>query len=469
MTKQLPDLEYLFHPDSIAIVGATTTQEAGGTFLSSLIEFGYKGNLYPVNPKASEIMGLKVYPTLLSVPQSVGYVICTIPAAQTPKLMKECIAKGVKAISLYTAGFSEASEEGRKLEQELVALARQAGIRIIGPNCMGIYCPSTALSYNKGFSREAGEVGLLCQSGGNSLELVMMGNSRGIRFSKVISYGNAADLNEADFLEYFTQDNETKIIGIYIEGVKEGERFFKVLREAASTKPVIILKGGRTEVGTKTAFSHTGALTGNKQIWGTAIRQARALPVYSLEEMIDLMVMCVYMSPPQGRRVGIVGVSGGASVLITDECESVGLKVPPLPDRVKQEIRKFTPKAGTNVNNPVDTLPHIWWDTVKLSQTIELVASSQEIDLLLTHISLAHYLYRWEYRTRESLETIIKVSKAINKPMVIVIRNSDIPGASPIFSQLQQRCLEEGLPVYPSISRAASSISKFIHYLEEKA
>ena len=205
----MPDLEFLFQPQSIAIVGTprnTKDMIAGASFLNALIKFGYKGDIYPVNPKASQIHQLQAYPSILSLPQTPDYVISCLSAPLIPQLIKDCAAKGVKAISMYTAGFSETGHNGEKLERELGELSRETGVRLIGPNCLGIYCPRTNISFSPHFSQETGCVGLLCQSGGHSLELTIVGGARGIRFSKVISYGNAVDLNEADFLEYLSQD-----------------------------------------------------------------------------------------------------------------------------------------------------------------------------------------------------------------------------------------------------------------------
>jgi acyl-CoA synthetase (NDP forming) len=204
----------------------------------------------------------------------VDYVISTVPAKAAPGLIAECARKGVKAVHFCTAGFSETGEEeGLRLEPQLAALSKKTGIRIIGPNCMGIYCPASRLSFNTDFPKESGPVGLISQSGGNTESLIRRVVPRGVRFSKAISYGNACDLNESDFLEYLAGDPETEIIGLYIEGVKDGERFPQILRKAAEKKPVILLKGGITEGGARAALSHTGSLAGSEVIWRSLCNQ----------------------------------------------------------------------------------------------------------------------------------------------------------------------------------------------------
>ncbi|MFC2000448.1 CoA-binding protein, partial [Chloroflexota bacterium] len=194
------------------------TCKGGAWFLDALIRFGYRGDIYPMNPRANEIMGLTAYPDIESLPRAPDYVISCLPAVRNLQLVKECASKGVRAVSIFSSGFGEAGQEGRKLERELVKVARENGIRVVGPNCMGIYSPATGLSFHSGFSKVAGRVGLICQSGGNSIVFVLQGNDCGIRFSKVLSYGNAADLTESDFLEYLAEDPETGVIAIYIEG-----------------------------------------------------------------------------------------------------------------------------------------------------------------------------------------------------------------------------------------------------------
>jgi len=465
----LADLEFLFHPQSVAVVGASSSSErlkGGDFFLKSLKDYGFKGKLYPINPRASEIMGLKAYPSVRDVPGSVEYVISCIPASETPQLVKDCVAKGVKAIALFTSGFSEAGEEGSQLEQEIVNLARQGGVRIIGPNCMGIYCPNAGLSYDPGFSKEAGCVGLLSQSGGLSIELVFEGGLRGIHFSKVISYGNAADLNEADLLEYFSQDAETKIIAAYIEGIRQGQRFLKALTKAAEEKPVIMFKGGRTKAGTRAVASHTGALAGNEAIWDTLCRQAGVVRVYSLEEMADLIVTFLYLRPLRGRRVGIISIGGGAAVQLTDVCTSNSLMVPHFSPKTRRRLERFNPQAGTSLHNPVDTLFPFQYLS-DLLETIRVIDASKEVDLLLIYMTLAYFLLRQKFEVAEEvIKATIKASNTFDMPIALVLRTGGTAENWKMAFELQQMCSNARLPVYPSNERAAYAIGKFIRYHE---
>ena len=286
-------LEFLFHPNSIALVGITTTKpwHWTRTFLEGLIEFEFDRPIYLVNPKGGVIKGHTVHTSLLDTPSSIDYVIALVNAQIAIRLLEECAEKGVRAVHFCTAGFSETGEVERiKLESELVEVARRKGMRIIGPNCMGIYCPESRLSFSPAFAKESGPVGFISQSGGNSICLVRQGALRGVRFSKVISYGNACDINENDLLEYLAHDVDTKIIALYIEGIKDGKRFRRALEEATKKKTVILLKGGITEGGARAVASHTAALAGSRATWDALCHQLGIICVASVEEMIDVLV-----------------------------------------------------------------------------------------------------------------------------------------------------------------------------------
>jgi acyl-CoA synthetase (NDP forming) len=304
------DLDFLFHPNSIALVGITTatTWHWTLTFLEGLIEIEFDRPLYLVNPKGGEIKGHKVYTSLKDVPGNIDYVIGLVNAQIAPRLVEECAEKGVRAIHFCTAGFSETGEEQRiKLESELAEVARRKGIRIIGPNCMGIYCPQSRLSFSPAFLKESGPVGVISQSGGNSIYLVRQAALRGVRFSKVISYGNACDINETDLLEYLANDADTKIIALYIEGIKDGKRFRRALEEATKEKTVILLKGGATEGGARAAAGHTAALAGSRTTWDALCKQLGIISVSSIEEMIDVLVTFLFLPLPRGRNALLFG------------------------------------------------------------------------------------------------------------------------------------------------------------------
>jgi acyl-CoA synthetase (NDP forming) len=290
-------LEPLLHPRSIAVVGASGSGRGGG-FVSPLVELGFRGPIYPVNPKYDEIMGMKAYPRVRDIPGPVDFVISSIPASQVLGLIADCAEKGVKLIHLFTARFSETGrQDAADLEQEILRQAKAGGIRLIGPNCMGVYIPEEGISFNNGMPKESGRVGLASQSGQAVGETVGFAAQRGIRFSKAISYGNALDFNECDYLDYFAQDPNTEIILLYIEGVRDGPRFLRSLRRAAAVKPVIVVKGGRGEAGTRATASHTASLAGSREIWNAVVNQAGVVTAADLEEMVDIATAFYFLPP----------------------------------------------------------------------------------------------------------------------------------------------------------------------------
>lgn len=472
LSHEARGLEYIFHPRSIALVGITSDPAnfMGQGFLKGLLEFGYSGQIYPINPKASQILGLKAYPSISDVPGPVDHAISLIPAPLTPQLIEDCGAKGVKVVHLFTAGFGETGEdEGKRLEGELLAIARRVGVRIIGPNCMGIHYHKSRVTFDMGVpeeAKESGGISFLSQSGAYAIGLVHMGSFRGLRFNKVVSYGNAIDLNESDFLEHFAADPDTEIIAAYIEGIKDGPRFRRALMEAATVKPVIVLKGGRTVAGTGAVGSHTGALAGSEEIWGALLKQARAIRVYSMDELTDLLVAFCHLPPLAGRNVGVIGSGGGASVEAADLCESAGLFVPALPQEIRSQFRDFTPVAGTSVRNPVDTIS--MFVPQELSRTIELVASHAGIDFLIFQMELGISFLQGPGRVivEAGREVLIETARRIDKPMVVVLRYGGRPQGISLLAETQQRYVEAGLPIFPSIERAALAISRFISYYE---
>ena len=361
------DLEYLFHPRSIAIVGVSSNPGnwGGGVWPRVLQEMGFAGDLYLVNPEFSQFRSMKVYPSLKDIPGSVDLVIVSVPAPAVPRVMEDCVTKGVKVAHIFSAGFRENGEEGARLEMEITKIAAKGGVRILGPNCMGVYHPAGGLSWRPDFPRESGGLAFLSQSGFNSTNVLKQAEVRGIRFSKLISYGNACDLNETDFLEYLASDPETRVIAAYIEGVKDGQRFFRVLREVAKAKPVVLLKAGRTEAGWRASASHTGALATKDATWNSLFKQTGAIRVDSMEELIDTVVAFLHMPTPKNRRTALIGFGGGQSVLGADYCVNAGLLIPLLPARVREELSRFTPKAGASLANPFD-VPISWtprdWD-----------------------------------------------------------------------------------------------------------
>lgn len=463
------ELNSLFHPGSIAIVGVSDTL-IGSFMINMLLKHGFQGNIYPVNLHGGEVLGIKAYTSVKDIPGIVDYAYLQVPAQASIQVIKDCAAKGIKLAALFTAGFGESElEGGSELEQELVNIARQSGVRLLGPNCMGIYCPSSHLTFSLDFPQESGPVGVLCQSGGNSIHLVQAAAQHGIRFSKVISYGNAVDINEADLLEYFTQDQETKVIIAYIEGVRQGKRFFQALKAATQSKPVIVLKGGQTEAGAATTMSHTGSLAGSKEVWDSLIRQTGAISAHDIDECADMALAFLLMKPPSSRRTAAIGFGGGATVQIADDFYRAGLILPPLPEEVRRELKQFIPVQGNIFRNPVDA-SGIVWDTTKMAHAIKIIGNWSEIDLLIMYMGLdvgATPLYLTQV-LGPLAETIINSAIELGKPVALVTYAIYSAKAHLGILKLQQMCSAAGLPFYTSIQRAANAMDKLIGYYETK-
>lgn len=459
-------LNYLFHPRSIAILGASANPISKGyDYLKGLQELEFPGQIYPINPREGEILGLKTYSHIKNIPGRVDYVISCIRAQSVIDMIADCAFKGVKAIQLYTSGFSETGEpEGIALEEELVKKARDTGIRILGPNCIGLHYPKGGLAFGRAkFSRRGGAIGALVQSGGHAWHLVSSGSLRGLGFSKIISFGNACDINEADFLEYLAEDQETEVIAAYIEGIKDAPKFRQAIRNAAQEKPLIMLKGGRTEAGRRAVASHTGSLAGSDRIWNAFFEQTGIIRAYSLDELIDLIIPFVHFPLIKEGNVGIVGGGGGASVQAADDLENRGLKVPSLPMELREKLKEFTPLAGSGLGNPVDTAE--MWNPHNFVRTLELIASWGEIDLILAHAVVELTAQRQGQSVLDGIvDGLITSKNTIDKPMAFVLQTYGTPRGAAALHDIQKRLSASGIPVYPTVDRAAMAISKFIEY-----
>ena len=324
-------LEQIFHPRSIAIVGVPRNLQGrgGGNFLTSLLKHGFQERkpIHLVNPNADEIAGMPVYKTLLDAPDPVDHVISSVPARIAPQLVEEAIEKGVRSIHFYTAGFAESGDDQlASMQREMIARATEAGIRVFGPNCMGLYIPEERISFEGNFPTEPGNVCAISQSGGNAMEIVHGLAERGVRFSKVISFGNGEDVKAAELFDYALSDPDSEYVVSYLES-GGGRALFEAVKRCAAVKPTIILKGGLTSAGARAASSHTGSLAGSEQVFEAMCRQAGAIRAESMEELHDLLVaVATNASRVSGPRALMVGGGGGFSVLGADVIARAGTR-----------------------------------------------------------------------------------------------------------------------------------------------
>ncbi|HEY31975.1 MAG TPA: hypothetical protein G4O10_02575 [Dehalococcoidia bacterium] len=467
------ELDTMFYPRSVAVVGASANPASwGGTnFLSRLQKLGFSGELYPVNPRDTEILGLKAYPSVKSIPNPPELVIIAIPASVVPQVLKDCVATGVRNVHIFSSGFAETGlEEGRRLDEEITEIIQQGGLRVVGPNCMGLYIPKSKLAYWGAEPTGSGPVAFLSQSGGHAEWLSEYAQDLGVYFSKIVSFGNARGLQAVDFLEYLAQDPETSIITMYLEGIREGNRFAQLIKSINRTKPVIIWKGGLTESGSRAVASHTGSLAGEERVWDAFFTQTGAVRVDSLQEIVDVVMAFLYLQPPRGRRTLLIGGGGGNSVAMADICSQEGLEVPRLAEETRQKLNTFISLAGNSARNPVDA----WMlqNNVELFQrALELAAGDPVIDLVI----LDQYTSDTDdYESPENGQKAEKVGDFIidfaknnrfGKPVVLALNGRfNAPDSATSIARLWRKFALAGVPTYISQQSASRALSRFIGY-----
>lgn len=452
-TKQI---DQILNARSLSIVGASSKEGSfGRLFLDGLMKMGCK-NIYPVHPRNPEILGLKAYPSILDIPFQVDVALLLTPPNTVLELVKQCVQKKYKGVIVFAAGFGEKGAEGKKAEQEIARTAREGGVRVIGPNCLGFYNPSANIltfpqALIEGMPSDSGTVGGFSQSGSFVDYLVWFLARKGLRFSKVVSCGNECDLSAEDVLEYLGQDESTRIIIAYMEGVKNGRRFFDVARDVAKSKPIIVWKGGTTDYGARAAASHTGALAGAEHVWRAMFRQTGIVSVSSFEEVIDCALAFNSLPLPEGRKVAIVAGQGGTGVATSDNCIALGLELATLSAKSVSRMKQIIPDVGTSIGNPADigvaslTMPYLYGETIKI------LADDENVDMVLVITA----------PLRACTQGIAEAARSINKPVVASL--FALPEISPgEFLFLSQ----SGVPTYPDPKRAANVLSRLAGYAE---
>lgn len=469
-------LDTLFSPKSIAIVGAAPANagsvNTGQLFVDAISRFGYEGAIYPVHPRGGELEGLKIFPSLDDIPGEIDYLISCIPATGVPQLLKDCARRGVKSVVLFTAGFSEVgSDLGRRLEREVQELGRSLGILVVGPNCMGVYTPKVKLSYAPDFPKESGRVAMMCQSGGNSLYMVRSSAMRGIRVNKLISYGNAAALDESEILEYLAADEDTDFVAAYMEGVKDGRRFFETLREVTKHKPVAILRPGQTPAGRKAASSHTGSLGGEYEIWTSMVKQAGGLVADDLDHLTDLMVAFKYMKPPKGKKLIICGNGGGSGVLSTDACAVNGFMLPPLSEELRKVLLEaMGTEAGNIFTNPVDILPMLASDE-EYQKLLRKLFYWEDCDFFVLHLAIRGIMLDLPVANMmftSQMRNVIEAARQTGKPAAVVTHYMTDADSWQAALTLQKECYEAGMPSFKSVAGAVRAVGALIDYSQRR-
>ena len=459
-------LETLFHPKSVAIVGASPKRHASGNrWLNALMNFSFQGRLYPVHPTADTILSLKAYPSVKDIPGEVDLVIFAIPFTAAMDVMSDCVDKGVKYVQMFTAGFSETGEEkNTRLEQDLVILARKGGVRIVGPNCMGLYCPEGSLSWAGHFPQQAGRAGMVSQSGGLAFEFITMGGREGIYFSKVVSYGNACDLKCHDFLNYLADDDKTELICAYVEGLTHGREFFEAAKRITAKKPLIIWKGGQTSSGARTTQSHTASIAGSQAIWDAICKQTGIISVNSMDELIYTTLGFLNLPMPKGKRVAILGGAGGGSVTMSDMIEKEGLDVPRLAQETIDKLKTFVPISGNFVTNPLDlSFSSVYHNQEQFTKLFTHLGEDPNIDAVLYVRGVGGGEFG-----RTNTERLVSMTmggiKTAGKPAFVTVSGRGNLDSQAVCDETQAQFRRAGLTTFESMQMAARVLFNMSEY-----
>jgi acetyl-CoA synthetase (ADP-forming) len=457
MKGSLEVMETIFNPGSVAVIGASdNTGKLGSHVMRSLIEGKYPGRIYPVNPGKNEILGIKTFPSLFQIPDSVDLSIIALPAEQVPKIIKECKEKGVKGIVLITAGFKEIEDKrGESLQQEITELANQFGIKIIGPNTFGIvnlHLPINA-SFTPEFSRvKKGGISFVSQSGGMSHLMAFLSMRSQVGFSKIIGLGNRCNVDFGDIVEYLIEDPETKVIAMYLEGIDHPKKLMGVAKRGNKKTPILAYKVGRSHTSDQASQFHTGSLAGKHEIYEGAFRQAGILMVGSSEELLDAAKALTMCPLPEGNRVAVLSGQAGPGMAACDICETEGLSIPPFTPEAQKRVDELLPPLAIRTN-PVDMGP-AWYDSEATKGIVQAVLEDKTIDAIILCIMFAS-------ANRAAVGTLsnLLLQKRKIKPVICCI-------ASPIgiWDEEIKTLEQSGIPNYPTPERAAKALANLVRF-----
>ena len=473
------EMRPFFYPRAVAVVGVSRASwKFGSATYLALKNFASDLPVYPVSSRIGEFMGARAYPSVETLPEDVDLVVLCLPAALVPESVRQCRQKGIRAVIVPSGGFREVgTDEGKGLEAELSRLAGSE-VRVIGPNCFGVYSPGGQLTILPGadYPRDPGNVGFFAQSGGMTEDFCGFARDYGFSISQAISYGNACDVNEVDLAEYFLADERTTIVAAYLEGVRKGSAFFDVLRRLAVVKPTIILKGGLTPSGARAAASHTGSLAGSEGAWSAFFKQTRAIQVYAVEELLDTIAAFHHLPPTNDDRVGVVCGGGGVGVAASDACFRAGLRTAEFDDLTHLRLAAILPPTGASPHNPVDC-DNPFPRPAMLRAILEALAESGTvgsivIDKIAMSVKMRQLL---GYDTQVGwvdepwLEEIpVLVRNRYGLPVLVVQREGGEP-LEAVECETERRRLrryyqENGVAVYPTVQRALSALARVVAY-----
>ena len=461
-------LDKLFAPKAVAIVGVSARdfRFGGSSFLQRLKDAGYPGRLYPINPRVPEILGLKCYPDLSALPEVPDLAMVCLAARRVPDLLEECGRIGLKHIHILTSGFKEiGTPEGIALEGRVREVSQRHGLMVVGPNCMGPYCPSAGLTAWGAIPGLPGPVGVISQSGGITQRCTEHLCSLGLGVEKAVSIGNSTVLGIRDYLEYMAADEKIRVIALYLENVEDGRRFLDQAREINRKKPLVVLKGGLSDAGARTTVSHTGFMSGSRQLWEAFFKQTGAVRVRSIDEWVDTVLALSLLPAPGGTGVFLAGGGGGSSIVNSDIMDDHGLTVPrPAPETMAQFHQKIS-AVGSIAGNPLDSF-EVFSNPGHVRDIAKIVVNDPAISMLVIDQFIprpAYHLPITSDRTRETVEYLLPVNA--RKPVVVTI---DSGGGDATLAQTgtERRATfcKNGIPAYPSTARAAQALANLCRY-----
>ncbi|MDQ1281236.1 MAG: hypothetical protein QG670_2500 [Thermoproteota archaeon] len=457
-------LSPFFNPKSVAVVGASREpRKFGHVILKNFIDSEFTGKAYPVNPKAEDILGLKSYPNLKEIPDELDLTIIAVPAPIVPSIIDECLLENVKAAVIISGGFRETGEKGEKLELEIKKKIEGSNLRIIGPNCIGVYDPANHvdtlfLPRYRLRRPKPGPIAFISQSGAFGSAVLDRAASQDIGISKFISIGNKIDVDEVDLLNYLAEDNLTKCITVYVESIERGRDFLKVASRVTDNKPLILLKGGVTKDGARAALSHTGSLAGSAKIYTGAFEQAGAIQAQTVDELFDYARALGYQPTIRGQTsVAIVTNGGGFGVISTDEASRLGLKLASFDPKTIEGLQEKLPDYAI-VHNPLDLVGDADVDRYRLA--LNAVSSDPNVGVILVIV-----LLQTSFIESDVVDAITESHVTFGKPTVVCTIGGE-------FTQILVKMLEENhIPSYPTPERAINAINALIKYgkaLEDK-
>ncbi len=463
MLVDIKKLDRALNPRTVAVVG--DKQTSGYNWLHNMSTV--RGKLYSVQIDEKDIpgieaMGVPNYKSLVEIPDEIDFVLVAVPRQAAPAILKDCIAKKVGGVAFFSSGFAETnSDEGKRLQAIMKQMAREAGIVMLGPNCMGLYNPAAGVRFGEGqpvgFD---GPVSFVSQSGGHGGSFAMAAYAAGIPVGKVVSFGNGIVLENADYLEYFAQDPNTRFIGMYIEGLQDGRRFFRLLQETTPHKPVVLWKGGLSEAGRRAAASHTASLAGDAILWDTLCRQCGAISVNSLEEMVDALKAVTLLPPFTGDRLGITGGSGGQSVSMSDAFSHEGLRVPLLTATSYQRLESFFRLIGSSYRNPIDMGG---FNRREIATVLDVLINDGNVDCGVLQLRTGGD--RAEERQAEAqIRVFVEHKQRTTKPLAAILFSPTPLKHAEVLQAMEQPLRAAGIPTFSSYEGAAKALRRVMDY-----